>query len=117
MGLRISINQQSPINQDARKLVRSNPKGRYLTEDRQKPVAHRQEVLGLPQVAEQLEGAVDHVPGARGDLGAAAEAGEMVADVAVVLFDREGQVLAGGQSFLWDDPLETLPVIRHEDIV
>src|SRR3954454_2247244 len=56
------------------------------------------------------------VAGARGDLGAAAEAGEMVADVAVVLLDREGQVLAGEQSFLRDDPLETLPVVRHEDV-
>ena len=44
---------------------------------------------------EQLEGALDHVLGARGDLGAAAEAGEVVAGVAIVLLDAEGQVFAG----------------------
>ena len=37
----------------------------------------------------------DHVTGARGDLGAATKTGEIVADVAVVLLDREGQILAG----------------------
>ena len=69
----------------------------------------------MSQVAEQPERPVDHVAGARGDLGAAAEAGEVVAGLAVVLLDREGQVLAGEQLFLRNDPLETLPVVRHED--
>src|SRR4051794_5696444 len=54
---------------------------------------------------------------ARGDLGAAPEAGEMVTDVAIVLLDRGGQVLAGEQSFLRNDPLEPLPVVCHEDVV
>src|SRR3954452_13412294 len=53
--------------------------------------------------------------GARGDLGAAAEAGEVVADVAVVLLDREGQVLAGEQLLLRDQPAEALPVVGQED--
>src|SRR3954468_2752401 len=89
---------------------------RHLTEDRQEAVAQGQEVLGPSQVAEQLEGAVDHVTGTRGDLGAAAEGREMVADVAVVLLDREGQVLAGEQSILWDQPVEALPIVRQEDV-
>ena len=54
--------------------------------------------------------------GARGDLGAAAEAREVVADVAVVLLDREGQVLAREQSVLWDQPVEALPIVRQEDV-
>src|SRR4051812_11673476 len=54
--------------------------------------------------------------GARGDLGAAAEAGEVVADVAVVLLDREGQVLAGEQLLLRDQPVEALPVVGQEDV-
>src|SRR4051812_15633747 len=87
----------------------ANRGGRHLTEDRQEAVAQGQEVLGPSQVAEQLEGAVDHVTGTRGDLGAAAEAGEMVADVAVVLLDREGQVRAREQSILRDQPVEALP--------
>src|SRR4051794_37792344 len=53
--------------------------------------------------------------GARGDLRAAAEAGEVVADVAVVLLDREGQVLAGEQLLLRDQPVEALPVVGQGD--
>ena len=69
---------------------------------------HRQEVPGLPQVAEQPERPVDHVTGAGRDLGAAAEAGQVVADLAVVLLDRKGQVLAGEVLFLRDQPAEAL---------
>src|SRR4051812_43044208 len=38
----------------------------------------------------------------------------MVADVAVVLLDREGQVLAREELLGRDQPLETFPIIRHE---
>src|SRR5215210_384572 len=89
---------------------------RHLTKNRQEAITQRQEVLGRPQVAEQLEGAVDHVPGARGDLRAATEAGEVVADVAVVLLDREGEVLAGEVLLLRDEPAEALPLVRHENV-
>src|SRR5690348_5044929 len=40
----------------------------------------------------------------------------MVADVAVVLLDREGQVLARDELLGRDQPLETFPVIGHEDV-
>src|SRR6476659_1463648 len=40
----------------------------------------------------------------------------MVADVAVVLLDREGQVLACEQSILRDEPVEALPIVRQEDV-
>src|SRR5919112_6629273 len=65
-------------------------------------------------MAEQPERPVDHVAGARGDLGAAAEAGGVVADLAVVLLDREGQVLAGEQLPRRDQPVEALPVVGQE---
>src|SRR4051812_50186803 len=54
--------------------------------------------------------------GARGDLRAATETGEVVADVAVVLLDREGQVLAGEQLLFRDQPVEALPVVGQEDV-
>src|SRR5690349_874929 len=54
--------------------------------------------------------------GARGDLRAAAEAREVVADVAVVLLDREGQVLAGEELPLRDRSVEALPVVGQEGI-
>src|SRR5947208_2418367 len=54
--------------------------------------------------------------GARGDLGAAAEARQMMADVAVVLLDRESQILAREQLILRDQPMETLPIVRQEDV-
>src|SRR3954468_21090818 len=40
----------------------------------------------------------------------------MMADVAVVLLDREGQVLAGEQLSLRDQPLEAFPIVRQEDV-
>jgi hypothetical protein len=49
--------------------------------------------------------------GARGHLGAATKAGEMMADVAVVLLDREGQVLAREQLPLRDQAVEALPIV------
>src|SRR3954452_13461020 len=39
-----------------------------------------------------------------------------MADVAVVLLDREGQVLAGEQLPLRDEPVEALPVAGDEDV-
>src|SRR3954466_9864116 len=67
-------------------------------------------------MTEQPEGAVDHVTGAGRDLGAAAKAREMMADVAVVLIDREGQVLAREELLGRDQPLETFPIIGHQDV-
>src|SRR5215218_8222806 len=65
---------------------------------------------------EQPECAIDHVAGARGHLGAAAEAGEVMTDVAVVLLNAEGQVLAGEVLLVWDQPAVALPVIGQEDV-
>src|SRR3954469_23158750 len=67
-------------------------------------------------MTEQPEGAVDHVTGAGRDLGAATKAGKMMADVAVVLLDREGQVLAREELLGRDQPLEPFPIISHDDV-
>src|SRR3954471_12936270 len=69
---------------------------------------------------QEPERPVDHVAGARGDLGAAAgagggEAGEVVADVAVVLLDREGQILAGEELLRRNQPVKAFPVVGQED--
>src|SRR5947209_1441413 len=64
---------------------------------------------------QEPERPVDHVTGTRGDLGAAAEAGEIVADVAVVLLDREGQILAGEELLRRDQPVKAFPVVGQED--
>src|SRR5919199_1316568 len=40
----------------------------------------------------------------------------MVADVAVVLLDREGEVLAGEQLLLRDQPVEAFPLVGDEDV-
>src|SRR5215211_3850896 len=39
-----------------------------------------------------------------------------MADLAVVLLDREGRVLAGEQLPLRDQPVEALPVVGQEDV-
>ena len=50
----------------------------------------------------------------RGEAGAAAAAGQEMADVAVVLFDGKGQVLAGKVPVLQNDPVVSLPVAGEE---
>src|SRR3954468_16671138 len=64
---------------------------------------------------QEPERRVDHVTGARGDLGAATKTGKIVADVAVVLLDREGQILAGEELLRRDQPVKAFPVVGQED--
>src|SRR3954449_13037863 len=64
---------------------------------------------------QEPERPVDHVTGTRGDLGAAAEAGKIVADVAVVLLDRERQILAGEELLRRNQPVKAFPVVGQED--
>src|SRR3954452_9823566 len=66
-------------------------------------------------MVQEPERRVDHVTGARGDLGAATKTGEIVADVAVVLLDREGQILAGEELLLRNQPMKAFPVVGQED--
>src|SRR6476646_2307591 len=66
-------------------------------------------------MVQEPERRVDHVTGARGDLGAATKTGEIVADVAVVLLDREGQVLAGEELLRRNQPVKAFPVVGQED--
>src|SRR3954454_22065709 len=61
---------------------------------------------------QEPERRVDHVTGARGDLGAATKTGKIVADVAVVLLDREGQILAGEELLRRDQPVKALSSVR-----
>src|SRR3954463_15336604 len=66
-------------------------------------------------MVQEPERRVDHVSGARGDLRAATKTGEIVADVAVVLLDREGQILAGEELLRRDQPEEAFPGVGQED--
>src|SRR5690348_3959655 len=66
-------------------------------------------------MVQEPERRVDHVTGARGDLGAATKTGKIVADIAVVLLDREGQILAGERSHRRDQPVKAFPVVGQED--
>src|SRR4029079_15074546 len=66
-------------------------------------------------MVQEPERRVDHVTGARGDLRAATKTGEIVADVAVVLLDREGQILAGEELLRRNQPVKAFPVVGQED--
>src|SRR6476661_5367701 len=66
-------------------------------------------------MVQEPERRVDHVTGARGDLGAATKTGEIVADVGVVLLDREGQILAGEELLRRNQPVKAFPVVGQED--
>src|SRR5213080_2041318 len=66
-------------------------------------------------MVQEPERRVDHVTGTRGDLGAATKTGEIVADVAVVLLDREGQILASEELLRRNQPMKAFPVVGQED--
>src|SRR3954447_25311016 len=66
-------------------------------------------------MVQEPERRVDHVTGARGGLGAATETGKIVADVAVVLPDREGQILASEELLRRNQPAKAFPVVGQED--
>src|SRR2546421_6673350 len=65
---------------------------------------------------QEPERRVDHVSGTRGDLRPTAKASEVMADVAVVLLDREGQVLAREELLCRDQAVEAFPVVGQEDV-
>ena len=62
----------------------------------------------------QAERQVDHFFDLGNDFGAAAKARQEVADVAVVLLDRIGQVLAGEELVFRDEAVEALPIVADE---
>src|ERR1700751_1920484 len=62
------------------------------------------------------QGQIDHLLDLGNDFGPAAEAREKMADVAVVLLDREGQVFAGEELVFGDATVEPFPVVGEENL-
>ena len=62
------------------------------------------------------QGQVNHFNGFGNDLGAAAETGQEVADIAVVLLDGNGQILAREELVPGDEPVEPLPIVSDEGL-
>ena len=60
------------------------------------------------------QGQIDHNGDFGDDLGAAAETGDEVTNVAVVLLDGEGQVLAGKELVFGDEAVIAFPVVGDE---
>lgn len=59
---------------------------------------------------------IDHLRAFRNDLGAAAKAGKIVTDIAVVLLDGKGQILAGEELVFGDEAVEAVPVVGQKDV-
>lgn len=66
------------------------------------------------EVVVEPEGQVHHDLAFGDNFGAAAKTGEEMADIAVVLLDEEGQVLAGEELVLGDQAVVAVPVIGNE---
>ena len=62
------------------------------------------------------QGQIDHLHSFGNDFGPAAEAREKMADVAVVLLDREGQVFAGEELVFRDETVKAVPVVGEEGL-
>jgi hypothetical protein len=60
------------------------------------------------------QGEIDHFLDLGNDLGLAAESSEKMADIAVVLLDGEGQVLARKELVFGDQPVEPFPIVGDE---
>ena len=54
---------------------------------------------------------IDHEGDFGDDLGAAAETGDKVTNVAVVLLDGEGQVFAGEELILRNEAVKSFPIV------
>ena len=61
-------------------------------------------------------GQVNHLNGFGNDFGAAAETGQEVADIAVILLDGDGQILAREELVPGDEPVEPLPIVSDEGL-
>ena len=57
---------------------------------------------------------IDHEGDFGDDLGAAAETGDKVTNVAVVLLDGEGQVFAGEELILRNEAVKSFPIVGQE---
>src|ERR1700758_2319269 len=68
------------------------------------------------EVMIEAQGQIDHLHGFGNDLGPVAEAREKMADVAVVLLDREGQVFAGEELVFRDETVKAVPVVGEEGL-
>src|ERR1700755_3375262 len=62
------------------------------------------------------QGQVDHFRALRNDLGAAAKAGKIVTDIAVILLDGKGQILAGEELVFGDETMKAVPVVGQEGV-
>ena len=60
------------------------------------------------------QGQIDHEGDFGDDLGAAAETGDEVTNVAVVLLDGEGQVFAGEELILRNEAMKAFPIVGQE---
>jgi hypothetical protein len=60
------------------------------------------------------QGEIDHFLGLGDHLGLAAEAREKMADIAVILLDRNGQVLAREELVFRDQPVKPFPIVGDE---
>jgi hypothetical protein len=60
------------------------------------------------------QGEIDHFFGLGNNLGLAAESSKKMADIAVILLDGEGQVLAREELVFGDKPMEPFPIVGKE---
>ena len=62
------------------------------------------------------QGQIDHLRAFGNDLGTTAKTSQIMADVAVVLFDGKGQILAGKELVLGNEAMKTCPIVGQESV-
>ena len=88
---------------------------RVLLKDRSNALGSDFEIFGVVvEMMIEAQGEIDNLLGFGDDLGAASESREDVSDIAVVLLDGDGEVLAGEELRFRDDPVKPVPVVGDE---
>jgi hypothetical protein len=62
------------------------------------------------------QGQIDHLRAFGNDLGATVKTSQIMADVAVVVFDGKGQILAGKEWVLGNAAMKTCPIVGQESM-
>ena len=87
---------------------------RVLRKDRQEDGSKSGVVFRVVQMVVEPQRQIDHLRALRNDLGAAAKAGKIVTDIAVILLDGKGQILAGEEVVFGDKTMKAVPVVGQE---
>jgi hypothetical protein len=89
---------------------------RALRKDREKDSGKRGIIFWIAQMVVKPQGQIDHLRAFGNDLSATTKTSQIMAEVAVVLFDGKGQIFAGNELVLGTEAMKTCPIVGQESV-